>query len=56
MNLGDTKKAMSILSQSGWIFTLCCGFFAVGGFASERLHVTISTSIAFFLFLVFHVL
>ncbi len=56
INLGDTKKAMSILSQSGWVFTLSCALFAVGSFASERLHVALSTTIAFILFFVFHVL
>lgn len=55
-NLGETKKAMSILSQSGWVFTLSCGLFSIGSFASERLHVAISTLIAFVLFLIFHVL
>lgn len=56
LNLGDTKKAMSILSQSGWIFALSCALFAVGSFSSERLHVAFSTSIAFILFFIFHVL
>lgn len=55
-NLGETVKAISVLSQWGWVFTVSCGAFAVGSFAGGRLHVALATSIAFVLFFIFHVL
>lgn len=53
-NLSDTQLAVSTLKNSAWMVTLSCALFAIGGYASDRLHIALAMSLAFFLFLFIH--